>query len=136
MQTAPDEPLPSDELHSPEGEFSDGTPAAPAALRDLLAFEDGNALRLLCAPAGDAVVHRIAVGMDDLAAGRPGTLLLAVGAAPDATTVREAALRGACAVVLGEPPSAAPVAAGGAGRSAGGRRRPPSAPGPRRRPSG
>ncbi|MER5719450.1 helix-turn-helix domain-containing protein [Streptomyces sp. NPDC002132] len=107
MQTAPDEPLPSDELHSPEGEFSDGTPAAPAALRDLLAFEDGNALRLLCAPAGDAVVHRIAVGMDDLAAGRPGTLLLAVGAAPDATTVREAALRGACAVVLGEPPSAA-----------------------------
>ncbi|MFF3846694.1 PucR family transcriptional regulator [Streptomyces sp. NPDC002328] len=78
----------------------------------MLAFEDGNALRLLCAPSRDAEVHRIAVGMDDLAPGRRGTLLLAVGAASDAGTVREAARRGACAVVLGDTtPSAETLAA-------------------------
>ncbi|MET8164393.1 helix-turn-helix domain-containing protein [Streptomyces sp. NPDC005329] len=115
---------------------------AAATLRSLLAFEDGNAVRLLCAPAApDTVVRRIAVGLDDLddlddldhpydpedldipngpdgpdgrepgpgpgpGPGRPagaGVLLLAVGAAPDAGTVREAARRGACAVVLGDP---------------------------------
>ncbi|MFJ1735341.1 PucR family transcriptional regulator [Streptomyces sp. NPDC088254] len=108
MHTAPEEPPPPGEPPSSGDELNpEGTSAAPASLRDLLAFEDGNALRLLCAPAGDAVVHHIAVGMDDLAPGRPGTLLLAVGAAPDAATVREAALQGACAVVLGEPPPAA-----------------------------
>ncbi|MDQ0585056.1 PucR family transcriptional regulator [Streptomyces rishiriensis] len=113
-------------------------PEAAATLRALLAFEDGNAVRLLCAPAApDTVVRRIAVGLDDLddfgppdgpdqpGGPRPGpgagpdpgpgpgpgagpgqsagagVLLLAVGAASDAGTVREAARRGACAVVLG-----------------------------------
>ncbi|KPI31300.1 putative transcriptional regulator, PucR family [Actinobacteria bacterium OV320] len=176
---------------------------AAATLRSLLAFEDGNAVRLLYAPAApDTVVRRIAVGLDDLddpdglrnleglgdldiphgldepddlgrgqgpgSSPRPGpspgpgpapgpgsgsgsgsgpdpesgsgsgpapgsavgpgsasgpgpkpgpdpgpdpgpghpaaggVLLLAVGAAPDAGTVREAARRGACAVVLGD----------------------------------
>ncbi|WP_425247881.1 PucR family transcriptional regulator [Streptomyces sp. NEAU-NA10] len=88
---------------------------APAAtLRSLLAFEDGNALRLLCAPATeDAVVRRIAVGLDDLTPGPEDTLVLAVGAAADAGTVRDAARRGACAVVLGEADAAGaePVAA-------------------------
>ncbi|MFE0453697.1 PucR family transcriptional regulator [Streptomyces sp. NPDC058914] len=86
--------------------------APPATLRSLLAFEDGNALRLLCAPAApDAVVRRVALGMDDLTSAlgmgdltppQQGALLLAVGAAADAGTVREAARRGACAVVLGD----------------------------------
>ncbi|MEV1063501.1 helix-turn-helix domain-containing protein [Streptomyces sp. NPDC050263] len=82
---------------------------AAVTLRALLGFEDGDAVRLLCAPAApDTVVRRIAVGLDDLAGRddpgpRQGVLLLAVGAAPDAGTVREAALRGACAVVLGGP---------------------------------
>ncbi|MFE9624630.1 PucR family transcriptional regulator [Streptomyces sp. NPDC006527] len=72
-------------------------------MRSLLAFEDGNALRLLCAPAApNAVVRRVALGMDDLTSSQQGTLLLAVGAAADAATVREAARRGACAVVLGD----------------------------------
>ncbi|WP_327319990.1 PucR family transcriptional regulator [Streptomyces sp. NBC_01235] len=80
-------------------------------LRSLLAFEDGDAVRLLCAPAApDTVVRRIAVGLDDLGPRRErqeppqdqGTLLLAVGSVPDAGTVREAARRGACAVVLGD----------------------------------
>lgn len=128
---------------------------AAATLRSLLAFEDGNAVRLLYAPAApDTAVRRIAVGLDDLddpvghgdldlprgldepddlrrgqgpgsgsaagpgsasgpgptpgadpGPGHPaaaGVLLLAVGAAPDARTVREAARRGACAVVLGD----------------------------------
>ncbi|MDR6975872.1 hypothetical protein J2X68_002560 [Streptomyces sp. 3330] len=109
-----------------------GPREAVATLRSLLAFEDGNAVRLLCAPAvPGTVVRRIAVGLDDLAgpgdSGDPegalddpgrlgipdggpgrerppgaGVLLLAVGAAPDAATVREAARRGACAVVLAD----------------------------------
>ncbi|CAM5597042.1 hypothetical protein SAURM35S_03509 [Streptomyces aurantiogriseus] len=83
----------------------DDPPAA--TLRSLLAFEDGNALRLLCAPAAaDAVVRRIAVGLDDLTPRQEGTLLLAVGAAAEAGTVREAARRGACAVVLGDADAA------------------------------
>ncbi|MFC4501535.1 MULTISPECIES: PucR family transcriptional regulator [Streptomyces] len=70
-------------------------------LRALLAFEDGDALRLLCAPAEeDAPVRRIAVGLDDLGSGAEDALLLAVGADPVAGTVREAARRGARAVVL------------------------------------
>ncbi|MFJ8113533.1 PucR family transcriptional regulator [Streptomyces sp. NPDC096132] len=82
--------------------MDDATPAA-VTLRSLLAFEDGHALRLLCAPAApDAVVRRIAVGLDDLSPGQEGVLLLAVGAPPDAGTVREAARRGACAVVPAE----------------------------------
>ncbi|MFI7498249.1 PucR family transcriptional regulator [Streptomyces sp. NPDC049687] len=77
--------------------------ATAVTLRSLLAFEDGNALRLLCAPAAaDTAVRRIAVGLDDLSPGQEGVLLLAVGAAPVAGTVEEAARRGACAVVLGE----------------------------------
>ncbi|MCX4767128.1 helix-turn-helix domain-containing protein [Streptomyces sp. NBC_01275] len=78
----------------------------PPTLRSLLAFEDGNAVRLLCAPAApDTVVRRIAVGLDDLSAVQEGDgiLLLAVGAVANAETVREAARRGACAVVLGDP---------------------------------
>ncbi|GKQ34956.1 CdaR family transcriptional regulator [Streptomyces sp. A012304] len=88
-----------------------GTPAA--TLRSLLAFEDGDALRLLCAPASpDVVVRRVAVGADDLTPRQDGTLLLAVGAAPDAATVREAARQGACAVVLGDAgPAGADVVA-------------------------
>ncbi|WP_406005273.1 helix-turn-helix domain-containing protein [Streptomyces sp. NBC_00637] len=101
-----------------------------ATLRSLLSFEDGNAVRLLYAPAApDTVVRRIAVGLDDLddfdslddldipdgtdgpdgvgpgpdprRRADAGVLLLAVGAPADAGTVREAARRGACAVVLG-----------------------------------
>ncbi|MFF4585310.1 PucR family transcriptional regulator [Streptomyces sp. NPDC001388] len=85
------------------GEESGSAGGAAVTLRSLLAFEDGHALRLLCAPAApDTVVRRIAVGLDDLRPGQEGVLLLAVGAAPVAGTVREAARRGACAVVLGE----------------------------------
>ncbi|WUB67851.1 helix-turn-helix domain-containing protein [Streptomyces sp. NBC_00582] len=80
----------------------DEAPPAAVTLRSLLAFEDGDALRLLCAPdAPDTAVRRIAVGLDDLSPGQEGALLLAVGAPPDAGTVREAARRGAVAVVLG-----------------------------------
>lgn len=99
-------------------------------LRSLLAFEDGDAVRLVCAPATpDTVVTRIAVGLDDLgprpqrrgSAEGEGVLLLAVGAAPDAGTVREAARRGACAVVLGEVRDAGEGAVGeGAASEVGG----------------
>lgn len=82
---------------------TDGAPSPAATLRTLLAFDDGDALRLLCAPAGhDPAVHRVAVGTDDLRPGRDGTLLLAVGAPSTAATLRRAARRGACAVVLGD----------------------------------
>ncbi|MFF7333832.1 helix-turn-helix domain-containing protein [Streptomyces sp. NPDC008150] len=78
-------------------------PVPSATLRALLAFDDGDALRLLCAPADhDPAVRRVAVGTDDLRPGQDGTLLLAVGAPSTAATLRRAARLGACAVVLGD----------------------------------
>lgn len=47
-------------------------------------------------------MRRVAVGLDDLTPRQKGTPLLAVGAAAEAGTVREAARRGACAVVVGD----------------------------------
>ncbi|MGW4277128.1 PucR family transcriptional regulator, partial [Streptomyces seoulensis] len=59
--------------------YGEGT--GTASLRALLSFDDGEAVRLLCAPAGpDTSVARVAVGLDDLGAGERDALLLAVGA--------------------------------------------------------
>ncbi|MET8329600.1 helix-turn-helix domain-containing protein [Streptomyces sp. NPDC005181] len=76
-----------------------------AELRDVLAFDDGGTLRLLLAPAGqDICVRGVAVG--DEGPGQPldRRIVLAVGppaaSADAADPVREAARRGACAVVL------------------------------------
>ncbi|GAA5055107.1 PucR family transcriptional regulator [Streptomyces similanensis] len=81
--------------------YGEGT--GTASLRALLSFDDGEAVRLLCAPAGpDISVARVAVGLDDLGAGERDALLLAVGAPAVAGTVRRAARRGASAVVLGD----------------------------------
>ncbi|MFF8596282.1 PucR family transcriptional regulator [Streptomyces sp. NPDC015220] len=81
-----------------------GRGADGATLRALLSFDDGEAVRLLCAPAGpDTAVGRVAVGLDDLGAGQEDALLLAVGAPAVPETVRQAARQGARAVVLGGP---------------------------------
>lgn len=88
-----------------------GHDAPGATLRTLLAFDDGDALRLLRAPADhDPPVRRVAVGTDDLRPGQDGTLLLAVGAASTPDTLRRAARHGACAVVLGDATDAAGTA--------------------------
>lgn len=97
-----------------------GVPAAGATLREILAFDDEGTLRLLLAPAGqDVAVRGVAFGDED--AGRPADarIVLAVGPPADspdaAAAVREAARRGACAVVLrdteGAPAAPAVLAA-------------------------
>ncbi|NMO36872.1 PucR family transcriptional regulator [Streptomyces sp. GMY01] len=86
-----------------------GGGAGTASLRALLSFDDGEAVRLLCAPAGaDAAVGHVAVGFDDLGPGRGHALLLAVGAPAVPATVRRAARRGARAVVLAGVPAHEP----------------------------
>ncbi|MFI2645833.1 helix-turn-helix domain-containing protein [Streptomyces sp. NPDC018610] len=86
---------------------ADGAPggsADAASLRALLSFDDVEAVRLLCAPAGqDVPIGHVAVGLDDLRPGRENALLLAVGAPALPETVRQAARRGASAVVLSGP---------------------------------
>ncbi|MFJ4686945.1 PucR family transcriptional regulator [Streptomyces sp. NPDC088789] len=88
-------------------EVNEAAEDGAAELRSLLAFENAGLLRTLCAPADPgARVRTVTVGLDDLDTGPAGSgsLLLAVGAAPDAATVREAARRGARAVVLSHVP--------------------------------
>lgn len=76
-------------------------------LRQILAYDEDGVLRLLLAPAGqDATVHGVIIG--DEGADRPhdGRIVLAAGLPPDLTAapaaVREAARRGAAAVLLRE----------------------------------
>ncbi|MFE4690733.1 PucR family transcriptional regulator [Streptomyces sp. NPDC056749] len=76
-------------------------------LRQILAYDEDGILRLLLAPAGqDAAVHGMIIG--DEGADRPqdGRIVLATGLAPGLpgtpAAVREAARRGAAAVVLRE----------------------------------
>ncbi|MEV7128381.1 helix-turn-helix domain-containing protein [Streptomyces sp. NPDC093260] len=91
-----------------------GRGAGAASLRALLSFDDGEAVRLLCAPAGaDTAVAHVAVGFDDLVPGREHALLLAVGAPAVPSTVRRAARRGVRAVVLGDSPAHEPDARAG-----------------------
>lgn len=90
-------------------------PEPSVALRELLAFDDAGALRLLLAPTGrDVGVRGVAVGDEGPARPLDGCLVLVTGApassAEAAGPVREAALRGASGVVLreGEGVAAAP----------------------------
>ncbi|MEE1742754.1 helix-turn-helix domain-containing protein [Streptomyces sp. BE147] len=81
--------------------------AAGLTLREILAFDDSGALRLLLAPAGQDVEVR-GVTFGDEVADRPAGahMVLAVGASTDlagaAEPVFRAARQGACAVVLRE----------------------------------
>ncbi|MEV6263886.1 helix-turn-helix domain-containing protein [Streptomyces sp. NPDC051784] len=80
-------------------------------LRQILAHDDEGVLRLLVAPAGqDLAVHGVIIGDEGPARTHEGGIVLATGLAPglaDASVVvREAARRGAAAVVLRESPAA------------------------------
>ncbi|MEU9360355.1 helix-turn-helix domain-containing protein [Streptomyces sp. NPDC048301] len=79
-------------------------------LRQILAYDDEGMLRLLLAPAGqDLAVHGLIVGDEGPARPHEGRIVLATGLAPDLrdarAVVREAARRGAAAVVLRESPA-------------------------------
>lgn len=97
----------------------DPAPEAPPSsrgvtLRDVLAFDDSGALRLLLAPAGqDVTVRGTAFAEDRPAGASQGLLMLAVGAdaaSPEAAeVVRRAARQGACAVVLRDSGDAGPA---------------------------
>ncbi|MFD6415525.1 helix-turn-helix domain-containing protein [Streptomyces sp. NPDC060194] len=96
-------------------------------LRRLLAFDEDGVLRLVLAPAGpDAAVRGVVIGDEDPARSYAGRVVLATGPrADEERAVREAARRGAVAVVLregegegdgdgdghGEPPAAVREAA-------------------------
>ncbi|MGW0780638.1 PucR family transcriptional regulator [Streptomyces sp. NPDC002913] len=76
-------------------------------LRQILAYDEDGVLRLLLAPAGqDATVHGVIIGDEGAARPHDGRIVLAAGLPPDLTAapaaVREAARRGAAAVVLRE----------------------------------
>ncbi|WP_405691195.1 PucR family transcriptional regulator [Streptomyces sp. NBC_01185] len=76
-------------------------------LRQVLAHDEHGVLRLLLAPAGqDPVVHGVIIGDEGAAHPHGGRIVLAAGLPPDPTAapaaVREAARRGAAAVVLRE----------------------------------
>ncbi|MFJ9055515.1 PucR family transcriptional regulator [Streptomyces sp. NPDC102409] len=76
-------------------------------LRQVLAHDEDGVLRLLLAPAGqDPVVHGVIIGDEGAAHPHGGRIVLAAGLPPDPTAapaaVREAARRGAAAVVLRE----------------------------------
>ncbi|MEW2489741.1 helix-turn-helix domain-containing protein [Streptomyces sp. NPDC048411] len=80
-------------------------PQSGVTLREILAFDDGGTLRLLLAPADHVVgVSGVAVGDEGQAQPLDQRIVLAVGppasSADAAGPVREAARRGACAVVL------------------------------------
>ncbi|MFJ8885203.1 helix-turn-helix domain-containing protein [Streptomyces sp. NPDC102402] len=76
-------------------------------LRRILAHDEDGVLRLLIAPAGqDLAVHGVIIGDEGAARPHDGRIVLAAGLPPDLTAapaaVREAARRGAAAVVLRE----------------------------------
>jgi hypothetical protein len=80
-------------------------PQSGVTLREILAFDDGGTLRLLLAPADHVVgVRGVAVGDEGQAQPLDQRIVLAVGppasSADAAGPVREAARRGACAIVL------------------------------------
>ncbi|MFE1441395.1 PucR family transcriptional regulator [Streptomyces sp. NPDC058739] len=90
------------------GEDLGGEVPSGTTLREVLAQDEDGVLRLLLAPAGqdDVVVRGVIIGAEDSAGPYDGHMVLAVGARPDdvraADVVREAARRGAVAVVLGD----------------------------------
>ncbi|MFJ8858975.1 PucR family transcriptional regulator [Streptomyces sp. NPDC102451] len=76
-------------------------------LRQILAYDEDGVLRLLLAPAGqDVEVEGVIIGDEGSARPHDGRIVLAAGLAPDLpdapAAVREAARRGAAAVVLRE----------------------------------
>ncbi|MFE2087643.1 PucR family transcriptional regulator [Streptomyces sp. NPDC059460] len=80
-------------------------PQSGVTLREILAFDDSGTLRLLLAPADHVVgVRGVAVGDEGQAQPLDRRIVLAVGppasSASAAGPIREAARRGACAVVL------------------------------------
>ncbi|MFC8228267.1 PucR family transcriptional regulator [Streptomyces sp. NPDC057287] len=84
-------------------------------LRQILAHDEDGVLRLLLAPGGqDVAVHGVIIGDEGPASPHDGRIVLAAGPGPAPTAapaaVREAARRGAVAVVLREP-EGAPVPA-------------------------
>ncbi|MFF0204337.1 PucR family transcriptional regulator [Streptomyces sp. NPDC005017] len=88
------------------GEELGGEVPSGTTLREVLAQDEDGVLRLLLAPAGqdDVVVQGVIIGVEDSAGPYDGHMVLAVGARLDdvraADVVREAARRGAVAVVL------------------------------------
>ncbi|MGW8887171.1 PucR family transcriptional regulator [Streptomyces sp. NPDC055749] len=84
-----------------------------STLREILAFDDSGTLRLLLAPAGqDVTVRGVVFGDEEDAQAAEACAVLAVGppvsSAGAVAPVREAARRGACAVVLRETEGASP----------------------------
>ncbi|WP_328907234.1 helix-turn-helix domain-containing protein [Streptomyces sp. NBC_00234] len=89
-------------------------PAQGSTLREILAFDDSGTLRLLLAPAGqDVTVRGVVFGDEEGAQAAEACAVLAVGppvsSAGAVAPVREAARRGACAVVLRETEGASPA---------------------------
>ncbi|MEV4286832.1 helix-turn-helix domain-containing protein [Nonomuraea bangladeshensis] len=79
-------------------------------LRELLAFDEGGILRLLLAPSGqDVAITGMIIGEEGAARSYGGRIVLAVGVLPSVHDfVREAAGRGAAAVVLRDHPGLDP----------------------------
>ncbi|MEU1127529.1 PucR family transcriptional regulator, partial [Streptomyces sp. NPDC005899] len=91
-----------------------GDAAAGATLRRLLAYDDAGTLRLLLAPGGpDVAVRGVLFGDEVAGSGAEAMVVLAVGppaaSGRAAAVVREAARRGACAVVLRDTEGAPPA---------------------------
>ena len=89
-------------------------PAQGSTLREILAFDDSGTLRLLLAPAGqDVTVRGVVFGDEEGAQTAAACAVLAVGppvsSAGAVAPVREAARRGAGAVVLRETEGASPA---------------------------
>lgn len=85
-----------------------GSEPAHVTLRQILAHDEDGVLRLVLAPAGqDVTVHGVIIGDEGTARPHEGRIVLAAGPAADpaaaSAVVREAARRGAAAVVLREP---------------------------------
>ncbi|WP_245774706.1 helix-turn-helix domain-containing protein [Nonomuraea wenchangensis] len=80
-------------------------------LRELLAFDEGGILRLLLAPSGqDVAITGMIIGEEGAARSYEGRIVLAVGVLPSVNDfIREAAGRGAVAVVLRDDPSLDPA---------------------------
>ncbi|MEV5560659.1 helix-turn-helix domain-containing protein [Nonomuraea wenchangensis] len=80
-------------------------------LRELLAFDEGGILRLLLAPSGqDVAITGMIIGEEGAARSYEGRIVLAVGVLPSVNDfIREAAGRGAAAVVLRDDPSLDPA---------------------------